>query len=131
MTWASRCAFGSRGSRPCYVTMELETWRRAALPVVGGRFGRSPKGGRNRNDGHRNLRQDEDCRGRPDKLPGMTDRLAQRTFGRIIVDRKVIGRGNALVRFRLGRGRTKIGINRRSGRGQLKDVDVSLGDKAL
>lgn len=127
----ARRAFGARGFRSRYVTMELAAWRRAALPVVRGRSGSSAKDDRKRNDRRRDLRQEKHGRCRPDKLPRMTHRLAERTFGRVIVGRKMVARWKALVRFRLGRSRARVGINSRGKRGRGRNVDVSLGDKAL
>ena len=95
--------FSSRGFRSRYVVMELEARWRPALPVVGIWLGGADKGNRKRNDRGRKLRQDQDCRCWPDKLPHMSDRLAQRTFGRVVIHRNAIARGSPLIRFRLDR----------------------------
>ena len=102
MTGGAARGFRSRGFRSRYVTMELVARWRAALPVVGMWLGYADKGNRKRNDRRCKLRQDENCRGRPYKLPHMPDRLAQRTFGRVIIHRNVIARGKPLICFRLG-----------------------------
>jgi hypothetical protein len=55
------------------------------------------------------LRQKEQGGRRPDKLPGMTDCLAQRTFGRVVVGRKMAGHRAMLSPF--GKSRTGIGVD--------------------
>ena len=72
------------------------------MPVV--RTGRRRVDGSclNWNDGRRQLWQDKDSRGRPDKLSRVSHHLAQRTFGWIVIGRQMVARRKTLIRFSLG-----------------------------